>query len=451
MLLAAVACAPPWEKARPDAGQSDPVDMDPASCAQCHPDHHLEWSGSMHAYAGEDPVFLAMNRKGQEQTNGALGNFCVQCHAPLAVMAGATTNGLNLAELPAHMRGITCVFCHSVTAVHGTSNNPLEVRLDGVMRGPFGDAMPTSAHRSAYSPLHDRDQPESASLCGACHDIVTPSGFHLERTYAEWQASLYAKPLSTGGLTCGACHMPGRNSPATNIAGAPDRRTHGHSWPGVDVALTAFPRAEAQRNLVQRELDTVLLTELCVYPGADGADIAVTLENIAAGHNFPSGATQDRRLWVDVQAFSAANRVFDSGDVPADVDVARWPDAQLWRLGHDLRDAEGQQTHDFWKAAEHVGQLLPYPTARLPSEPGWVDTHRSRTYSYAGPSPDRVELAVHIRPMGREVLEQLATEGYLDPALVDGMPTLTLSSAALTWTAGGPDCVGGGTRPATSP
>ena len=56
--------------------------MDPATCAQCHPKHHREWASSMHAYAADDPVFLAMNKLGQEETGGALGDFCVRCHAP---------------------------------------------------------------------------------------------------------------------------------------------------------------------------------------------------------------------------------------------------------------------------------------------------------------------------------------------------------------------------------
>ena len=42
----------------------------------------------MHAYAAEDPVFLAMNQRGQRETNGELGDFCVQCHAPVAVHVG---------------------------------------------------------------------------------------------------------------------------------------------------------------------------------------------------------------------------------------------------------------------------------------------------------------------------------------------------------------------------
>ena len=45
----------------------------------------------MHAYAADDPVFVAMNKRGQRETNGELGTFCVKCHAPMAVANGTIT------------------------------------------------------------------------------------------------------------------------------------------------------------------------------------------------------------------------------------------------------------------------------------------------------------------------------------------------------------------------
>lgn len=72
---------------------------DPGTCGECHPDHFREWSGSMHAYAAVDPVFIAMNARGQEKTDGALGDFCVKCHAPVAVELGLTTDGSNLDDV----------------------------------------------------------------------------------------------------------------------------------------------------------------------------------------------------------------------------------------------------------------------------------------------------------------------------------------------------------------
>ena len=82
--------------------------LDPQSCAGCHQDHYADWAGSMHAYSSDDPVFRAMNRRGQRETNGALGSFCVNCHAPMAVHEGATKDGLNLDQVPQHLRGVTC-------------------------------------------------------------------------------------------------------------------------------------------------------------------------------------------------------------------------------------------------------------------------------------------------------------------------------------------------------
>src|SRR5688572_11122565 len=163
--------------------------MDPATCAGCHPTHYEQWASSMHAYAADDPLFLAMNARGQREAG--IGDFCVQCHAPMAVRSGATEDGLNLGELPRSLKGVTCYFCHSVDGIEGTHNNPLRLADDLLMRGPFADAAPNAAHASAYSPLHDRDQLASADLCGTCHDIVNDRGTHLERTYSEWQGSVF--------------------------------------------------------------------------------------------------------------------------------------------------------------------------------------------------------------------------------------------------------------------
>src|SRR5262245_36493516 len=97
--------------------------MDPLTCKKCHEKHYDEWSGSMHAYASVDPVFRAMNSRGQRETNKDLGPFCVKCHAPLAVQEHATTGGTNLADVPEKFQGITCYFCHQVTNTHGEFNN----------------------------------------------------------------------------------------------------------------------------------------------------------------------------------------------------------------------------------------------------------------------------------------------------------------------------------------
>src|SRR5690606_31553206 len=120
--------------------------QDPETCAECHPDHYREWLGSMHAYAAEDPVFRAMNAKAQRETNGEIGDFCVRCHAPVAVELGLTQDGLNLDELPREVQGVTCWYCHQVEAIEGTHNNPLRIAMDAVMRGDVREALEPDVH-----------------------------------------------------------------------------------------------------------------------------------------------------------------------------------------------------------------------------------------------------------------------------------------------------------------
>ena len=128
--------------------------LDPQTCAGCHPDHYTEWLGSMHAYAGSDPIFLAMNRRGQEETDGALGDFCIKCHAPMALVEGATTDGLNMDEVPKHLQGVTCFFCHTAKEVTDDHNNPLVLADDLVMRGRYNDAIDNGVSAPFNARLH---------------------------------------------------------------------------------------------------------------------------------------------------------------------------------------------------------------------------------------------------------------------------------------------------------
>src|SRR5882724_4992446 len=175
-------------------GEARPVAEleDPGTCKECHPRHVQQWSGSMHAYASDDPVFIAMNKRGQRDTGGALGTFCVKCHAPMAVALGLTTGvDFDPSKLPAAARGITCYFCHNVKAVADTHNNGLVLAGDQTMRGGVEAPVRSPAHHSAYDKRMDSTINQS-ELCGSCHDVVTPRGVALERTYQEWKTTFFA-------------------------------------------------------------------------------------------------------------------------------------------------------------------------------------------------------------------------------------------------------------------
>lgn len=407
--------------------------MRPEACQSCHPEHYRQWAGSMHAYAALDPVFLAMNKRGQRETNGALGDFCVKCHAPMALRTGATTDGLNLEEVPSHLKGVTCYFCHQVDEVTGDHNAQLSLADDGVMRGGIDDPVENTAHASQYSGLHDRNNIDSAKLCGTCHDIVTQNNVHLERTYKEWQATLFANDTPGEKLTCSNCHMRGSPGVVADYEGVVQRRVHDHSMPGVDVALTDFFEIEAQRELIQAELDNTLLAQLCVYTTTTGVDVDYTLENVAAGHAWPSGAAHDRRVWTELIAYQGENIIFQSGVLSPQQTLSELADPQLWRLGDFAYDASGAPAHFFWEVDRVESVQLPGQAARQPTDPGWVNTHITRRYRIER-RPDRIVAKVHIRALGRDVVQDLVDSGDLDAIILDRIPQFTLKKTVLEWT-----------------
>ena len=427
--------------------------QDPATCKDCHAAHYEEWSGSMHAYASKDPIFLAMEARGQRETGGALGDFCVNCHAPMAVRTGWTETHSDLTELPDHLQGINCYFCHSVDRVNGAHNNPLELAADNVMRGPISGPLENAPHEGAYSALLDRNQLESADLCGSCHDIqlTSPpaaSDIHLERTFLEWKETLFNAERHAGGLTCGACHMPAREDVAADVAGVGLRTVHDHSMAGVDIALRDFPRRAEQLALVQESLDATLRAEICIAQLGAASVALVTLENMAAGHAFPSGAAQDRRLWVELRAFAGETVLYESGVVAADEPIADLADPDLWLIRDTTTKDDGTPAHMFWDVVHRTSNTIPGPVTFSPSDPRYNITHVQKRYPRATSTPslipgmpDRVELRVRLRPVGLEVLQDLVDSRDLDEEILAESPTFTLipkrngeSDASVVWT-----------------
>lgn len=406
--------------------------LDPEQCATCHPDHVREWSGSMHAFAGDDPLFRAMNARGQRETNGELGDFCVQCHAPLALQEGLTTDGTNLDDVPKHMRGVTCAFCHLTEAVEGEHNNPLRLGADVVMRGAF-EAAEGAPHESKVSPLHDRSNPESSRLCGACHDIVTPAGVHLEQTFLEWKGSLFAHETPAELQTCGRCHMPGRDGVAADVPGVPLRRITDHKMVGVDVATIDWPEKEAQREAIQEMLDPTVYAQMCITRVPGGTQVDIDLENFGAGHNFPSGATIDRRVWVELRATLGATEIYSVGVIPEGTAVSTATAADIWKFYDVAYDANDEVAHMFWDVARVEKNLMPVPTALTPVDPDYRNPHVLRTYRFDGVA-DRIELKIHIRPVGLDVVDDLVASGDLDASYRDLVPTFTLGASNVVWT-----------------
>jgi hypothetical protein len=408
--------------------------LDPEQCKDCHPKHYREWASSMHAYSTLDPVFVAMNQRGQRETNGALGDFCVKCHAPMAVREGATRDGLNLEQVPEHLKGVTCYFCHNAVGVGDHFNNDVHLANDTTMRGSISDPVPTKAHGATYSPLHDRNSGESSSLCGGCHDIVTPAGVHLERTFEEYQRSIFSKP---GGFeTCQGCHMTATRGVAADDANSnvPERNVHEHLWAGVDVALTDFPGREAQRAAVECALNISMRIRAILRDAFGG--FTVQLETLA-GHNQPSGSAQDRRMWLEFTAYDEHDNVlFENGRV-ADGEVEDQPGKAINLYRDWTYDADGNPAHMFWDAAPSTLYPAGFSSMTLPPASQLGAAHyleaRFQVPPAVNPAVTRVTASVRMRPMGIDILQDLVASGDLAESVIAKMPTFTLQGATVEW------------------
>ena len=420
--------------------------QDPNTCRDCHQQHFDQWSGSMHAYAADDPVFLAMNRRGQRETNGALGDFCINCHAPMAKQLGFTDfANFNPEALSPAARGITCYFCHNVDRVTSTHDNGLVLANDQTMRGGVKGAVDTSAHHSKYDQRMDSDLNQS-EMCGSCHDIVVPASINgrrdveLERTFAEWKETFFATEDNPGlRLSCGGCHMIGsRLEPIADAPGVKPRMFgfHDHSFPGIDLALTTFPQQAEQAIAVQDILDPAIKIVgplpigsdqptggICVYPNGQ---LEVRVDSIGVGHAFPSGATQDRRVWLEVIAYDSMNSiVFQSGVVPPGMDpeVVEPGVFGFWDTG---LKADNTPAHFFWEV-DHFktcgnGCLLPAPT--VPGE----DVSRKAVYAVgaAQASITRVVARFRFNPLPYAMLDDLIASGDLAPEVRGRVKTLEI-------------------------
>jgi nitrate/TMAO reductase-like tetraheme cytochrome c subunit len=423
----------PRESARPALSREQL--LDPETCKDCHPKQYTEWSASMHAYASKDPVFLAMNKRGQEDPNAALGEFCVNCHMPMAVREKKIASLADLESVPHELQGVTCYFCHNAESF-GTDHNNANITLanDNIMRAAIDKAQIPSVHRVRYSDNHDSNSPNSSLMCGTCHDIVNNHGVHLERTLAEYQTTVVSEPNTSRFQSCQDCHMPraAEQMLAAKMSGYPGvgttlRTVTEHFFPAVDVPLTDFPGAAAMRSAVEHCALADSISFFNVELTSPLGPFKVSIET-SAGHGQPSGATQDRRMWLEVDGFDDQGKQLFSDGAIADGQIEETPGGvrHVCMFREHVYDAAGKEVHMFWEAekAELLPKLIPAP---ISTEAG---THSAACEfgPILGRPLARLDFRLRMRPIGLDVLQDLVNTKHLSPDVMARMPTLTVDT-----------------------
>lgn len=164
---------------------------------------------------------------------------CIDCHAPRPVFE----TGVGQRVLPRSARraeAVDCIACHMLPeGAKGT--------VAGTIDDPSAACKPVSMRELA--------QPE---FCGVCHD--------QHKTVQQWKETDYAKK----GIGCIDCHMPFRGGDPNQ---GRDHTMHGaHDLVLVNSAVQLTAKRDGQR-------------------------IVASVENVAAGHHFP---TDERSRAADV-------------------------------------------------------------------------------------------------------------------------------------------------------
>jgi hypothetical protein len=229
---------------------------------------------------------------------------------------------------------------------------------------------------------------------------------------------------------------------------------HAHGFPAVDVPLPTsadggdLDGGVAETPGVQALLANALQGNLCV---TQRGGIRVLLDGPNLGHDFPSGAAQDRRVWAEVVAYKGGAIEYQSGTVPFGTpafDAGADPD--LWLMRDCIFGTDGQEVNMFWQAASYDGNELQALATFDPTDQGFYLGQRLQVFPRGGTPlaagvPDRVTLTVWVQPVGADVLADLVDSGDLDPSVAAAMPRFPVpvgsqtaggaAQAQLEWTA----------------
>jgi len=344
-------------------------------CSKCHPKQYREWSRSMHAYAQHSPVFEAFNQTLQERTGGTIGTFCTRCHTQVGTALGENGLRRNVNRSQIAMEGVTCVTCHRRQHRHYKASTRVAIEPGGLYEtciyGPFENPV---AGEVGSHPAAKNSYLKSSQFCGECHDVTMPGGIRLEEAFSEWQNS----PAADAGITCQQCHMGpvqgipikdcerpmGRAAvvPGVNPDCLPLRHLTDHTFAGPDYSLlpdTEFPHKldwmyekdyrntsaltahekETLTDLRKRNRKQLRIADIKRYELLKNAaeihvhhaksaccgkstNVQVEVKSKFAGHNFPTGFTAERQLWVSLSVCDPHGRiVFETGNLDKNGDL----------------------------------------------------------------------------------------------------------------------------------
>ena len=272
-------------------GDKPNTDYDTKWCGQCHATEYAAWQKSAHAHAETDPM-VQFCAGVEAQNNGAqYPRLCAGCHSPTSARLGDTSLQ--------SQRGITCLSCHDTERL---------IRAGGNADVEYAAHDWTQTHKDRAKAALDTLR--SPKFCGTCHEQFVPgTGMNGIGTLGEYEASGYAQGAAP--TTCVDCHAP------KDAKGVAD-----HAMIGGNVY---YAQQLLQDQDVANREQANLAKALTLVAARRGGAVWVTVKNVGSGHAFPTGVTDIREPWVELQAVDAKHAVVAryggpaaDGTIPAD-------------------------------------------------------------------------------------------------------------------------------------
>ena len=268
---------------------------EPKQCSVCHPEIYREWQQSLmsrsftHPWDEVEYFKLALPQALKLEKVAGVKSGCIGCHAPLAYLAGAIPPQPPSAGTRAN-ESVSCDICHGITGSKETEpfNFSYIIKPGNTKYGSRRDSEP-QFHEAEYSAFIG-----SPELCASCHDEQSPYGAWVKETYREWKAGPYGKQ----GVRCQDCHM--YYAPGKSTAMGKSRS---------DIAHHVFHGPHFDQKL-NGSVDLAIYVESSEVKRGSRAVIRAELYNGKAGHYIPSGSSEERVLWLEVQASDGQGEIF---------------------------------------------------------------------------------------------------------------------------------------------
>ena len=237
-------------------------------CQHCHQETHSEWRQSAHSNANRAPWYIRNVNLLNAEKGINYSRHCEGCHDPIAVVAGAITEGAPR-KRPYDQDGVTCMVCHAIQSVDTRGTGSFVLAEPAVMvdekgqpiHGPVSDAE-ILAHLDRHSAAVMKPFYKTSEFCSACHKAALPqtlNGYKWQRAislYDEWQNSSFSKqsPLpfykKEVVSTCQTCHMQREALATVGDYGAKDGKLASHRWLGANTVVPQYYHFDEQAKRI---------------------------------------------------------------------------------------------------------------------------------------------------------------------------------------------------------